>query len=371
MIGREADAPYNRPTLSKERLRREIGDEQTLLHPAEYYRSNEIELLLEHEVRRIGVKENVIEFSTAGALAYDRVLIATGTHPRYLTVPGSQSTGIYYLRSLRDCRRLSDALARCPRVVVVGTGFIGCEVAASARTLGCDVTLVGNTAPLAHALGAEFGDLYAQYHRAQGVDVRVGTSVERFEGTERLQRAVLLDGSRVECDVAVIGIGVEPSLEVLRDEPLAMQNGILVDEFCQTSAPGVFAAGDVASSWNPRYATRLRVEHFDNAQRQAVVAGKAMLGATEAYNPIPSFWSDQYSYRLRYRGYAPAWDALVFRGKMQDASFSGFYLKGGAVAAVCSLNRYKENYAAQRLIGKNIERRLLEDDQIDVKEIEV
>jgi 3-phenylpropionate/trans-cinnamate dioxygenase ferredoxin reductase subunit len=371
MIGRESDPPYNRPTLSKERLRHEISDPQALLHPANYYRSKAIELLLEHEVQRVNVVERTVQFSTAGTLAYDRVLIATGAHLRFLTVPGSQMAGIYYLRSLRDCRKLSDALAKRPRVLVVGTGFIGCEVAASARTLGCDVTLVGNKAPLAHALGAEIGDLYARYHRAQGVDVRIGTSVERFEGADRLERAVLLDGSRVECDVAVMGVGVEPSLEILRNEPVEVQDGILVDEFCQTSAPGVFAAGDVAFSWNPRYAKRLRVEHFDNAQHQAVVAAKAMLGPTEPYNPIPSFWSDQYSYKLQYRGHAPEWDALVFRGNREGASFSAFYLKGGAVQAVCSVNRYKENYAARRLIGKQVEPRLLADDEINVKEIEV
>lgn len=371
MIGREADPPYNRPTLSKERLRHEISDQQTLFHPDEYYRSKEIELLLEHEVQRVSVAEHTIHFSSAGTLAYDSVLIAAGAHLRYLTVPGGQTAGIYYLRSLSDCRNLSDALERRPRVLVVGTGFIGCEVAASARTLGCDVILVGTKAPLAHALGAEIGEIYTQYHRAQGVDVRIGTSIERFEGTDHLERALLLDGSRVECDVAVVGVGIEPALETLRNEPVEMHNGLVVDEFCRTSAPGTFAAGDVALSWNPRYATRIRVEHFDNAQHQAAVAAKAMLGMTEPYNPVPSFWSDQFAYHLRYRGYAPEWDSLVFRGKTQDASFSAFYLRGGELAAVCSINRYQENYAARRLIGKHVEPRLLEDDRINVKEIEV
>lgn len=372
MLGREADVPYNRPTLSKERLRAEITDEQALFHPVDYYRAKEIELLLEHEVQRVSVAEHAIHFVNAGTLAYDRVLIATGAHLRYLTAPGSELEGVYYLRSLRDCRNLSETLKERPRVLVVGTGFIGCEVAASARTVGCDVTLVGNKAPLAHALGAEIGEFYSQYHRAQGVDVRIGSTAERFTGSSRLQRALLSDGSNVECDVAVIGIGVEPSIDIVRNEPVeTAHDGILVNEFCQTSAPDVFAVGDAAFSWNPRYAKRLRIEHFDNAQHQAVVAAKAMLGPTEAYNPIPSFWSDQYSYGLQYRGHSTDWDSLVFRGSGPDGSFSAFYLKSGVVQAVCSVNRYKENYAARRLIGKHIEPRLLEDERINIKEIEV
>lgn len=371
MIGKEADPPYNRPTLTKERLRSEISDEQALFHPADYYRSKQIELLLEHEVRRVNVVESAITFANGQTLAYDRVLIATGAHLRYLSVPGNQLEGVYYLRSLRDCRTLSDVLRHRPRVLVVGTGFIGCEVAASARTIGCDVTLVGNTPPLAHALGPEIGSVYEQYHRAQGTNVRVGASAQSFEGTTHLERATLSDGSIVECDVAVVGVGVEPSLDVLQNEPVEMHNGILVNEFCQSSAPRVFAAGDVANSWNPRYATRVRVEHFDNAQYQAVVAAKAMMGTTDPYNPIPSFWSDQYSYKLQYRGYAPHWDSLALRGNTHDASFSAFYLKNGAVQAVCSVNRYKENYTARRLIGMQVDPHLLEDDKIDVKEIEV
>jgi 3-phenylpropionate/trans-cinnamate dioxygenase ferredoxin reductase subunit len=371
MIGREADPPYNRPTLSKERLRDEIGDEQALFHPLEYYRSKEIELLLEHEVQHIDVNGHEIRFSKGSARSYDRVLIATGAQLRRISTPGSDLAGIYYLRSLGDCRNLNEALRQRPRVLVLGTGFIGCEVAASARTLGCDVTLVGNSAPLTHALGAEIGDLYTQYHRGQGVVVRTGTSVERFEGQDRLERAVLRDGNRVECDVAVIGVGVQPLLEILKNEPVESGDGILVDEFCKTNVPDVFAVGDVASSWNPRFAKRLRVEHFDNAQRQAAVAAKALLGPTDPYNPIPSFWSDQYSYSLQYRGHATDWDGLEYRGNLQEGSFTAFYMKDGMVQAICSVNRYKENTAARHLIGKRVEPRLLKDDQVNVKDIEV
>jgi 3-phenylpropionate/trans-cinnamate dioxygenase ferredoxin reductase subunit len=369
MIGAEADLPYNRPTLSKERLRGEINDEQTLLHPAADYQAADIEVLREHRVQHVGVREKIITLSDGSTLAYDRSLIATGAHVRRLDAPGSDLPGLHYLRSLRDCAALSDVLKTRPRVLVVGTGFIGCEVAASARTMGCEVTLAGRTAPLAHVLGPEMGDIYAQYHRSAGVHVRTGTYVERFQGDGRLESALLFDGTRVECDVAVVGIGVEPTSDVLHGEPIEAEDGLLVNEFGQTSVPSIFAAGDVALSWNPRYGKRIRVEHFDNAQRQAVVVAKAMLGSTDPYNPIPSFWSDQFSYGLQYRGYATSWDSIVFRGDTAGGSFSAFYVKSGTLQAACSVNRYKENSAARKLIGKRVDVEILADDRADLKEV--
>jgi 3-phenylpropionate/trans-cinnamate dioxygenase ferredoxin reductase subunit len=371
MIGAESDAPYNRPALSKERLRGEVTDEQTLLHPLADYQAHEIELLLERRVRHVGVIEKTIAFEDGTSLQYDRVLVATGAHVRKLDAPGSDLPGVHYLRSLRDCASLADVLRNRPRVLVIGTGFIGCEVAASARTIGCDVTLAGRTPPLAHVLGTELGEVYAEFHRSAGVTLKSGTYVERFEGNGRLESAVLFDGTRIACDVAVVGIGVEPTMGIFRREPIEMGNGILVNEFGQSSVPSVFAAGDVAFAWNPRYGQRLRVEHFDNAQRQAVVVAKAMLGPTDPYNPIPSFWSDQFTHGLQYRGYAPSWDSLVFRGDKSAASFSTFYMKSGALQAVCSINRYKENSAARHLIGKHVDPAVLSDEQVNLKEVQV
>ena len=369
MIGQERDPPYNRPALSKERLRGQLADEQVFFHPRSYYDAKKIEVLTVETVARIDLKARSVELQSRGTLSYDKLLIATGAELRRLDAPGCDLAGLHYLRSLEDCRRLHDVLQGRPRVLVVGTGFIGCEVAASASMLGCEVTLAGNTAPLAHALGPEVGDIYAGYHRSSGVAVRIGVSVVRFEGRERIERAVLSDETGVSCDVVIAGIGVMPVTNVLRGESIEMENGIVVDELCRTSVPGVFAAGDVAAFWSPRYKTRMRLEHFDNAQNQAAVAAKAMLARDERYDPIPSFWSDQFSYRLQYRGFAPRWDDVVFRGNPREASFSAFYVRGGEVQAVCSVNRYKENYAARRLIGKRVEPKSLADDAVDVKEL--
>lgn len=355
MIGAETDPPYNRPNLSKERLRGEISDEQALLHPPDYYREKRIDLLLEQQIRHVNVIERLVELSGGLAISYDRLLIATGAHPRRLNAPGGDLEGVHYLRSLRDCAELCNVLQRRPRVLVAGTGFIGCEVAASARKLDCDVTIVGRSAPLEHALGKDLSEIYSRYHRDAGVVLHLQTFVERFEGDGRLERAVLFDGTTVPCDVAIVGIGVAPSFDIVRGEPLETGDGILVDELCRTSVPHVFAAGDVACAWNPRYAARLRIEHFDNARRQAAAAAKTMLGATEAYNPIPSFWSEQYSYGMQYRGYTRAWDSVVFRGAPADGSFSAFYLSNGVLQAVCSVNRYKENSTARGLIGKAVD----------------
>jgi 3-phenylpropionate/trans-cinnamate dioxygenase ferredoxin reductase subunit len=368
LIGAERDVPYNRPMLSKERLRGEATDEQTFFHPAEQYRTLDVELALNHALTRVDFAERRIYAQDNSSWTFDKLLIATGAHPRHVET-AAELDGVYYLRSLVDCRALSDVLRQRPRVLVLGTGFIGCEVAASARTLGCEVTIVGRHPPLAHVLGEELGNIYTEYHRAHGIDVRSGVNVERFDGAGKVERAALSDGSTVACDVAVIGVGVTPAVEMLQGQPIEMRNGIVVNEFCQTNVPDVFAAGDVAFSWNPRYATHLRVEHFDNAQRQAAVAAKAMLGPTEPYNPIPSFWSDQFTYGLQYRGYAPAWDSVVLRGKPAEASFTAFYLSGGKLNAVCSINRYKENSAARKLIGKAVDPKALADDGVEINSL--
>lgn len=366
MVGPEQDPPYNRPALSKERLRSEVADEAVVFHPAEYYREKQIELLLGRKAVRVDSGARSILLENGDALQFEKALFATGAAVRRLN-GGRELPGVHYLRSLADCRVLNEVLQARPRVLVLGTGFIGCEVAASASALGCDVTLVGRTPPLAHVLGEEIGQIYSGYHRDNGVTVKSGVTVERFEGGGCVEKALLSDGTAVECDVGVIGIGVAPVLDIFQQEAIELRNGVVVNEFCESSVPGVYAAGDIAFSWNPRYQAHLRVEHFDNAQHQGTAAAKVMLGRREAYNPIPSFWSDQFDYKLQYRGYAPVWDAVVIRGKPDDASFTAFYVKDAKLQAVCSINRYKENYASRKLIGKVVDQKALQDDTADVK----
>jgi 3-phenylpropionate/trans-cinnamate dioxygenase ferredoxin reductase subunit len=257
-------------------------------------------------------------------------------------------------------------------VLVLGAGFIGCEVAASARGMGCEVVMMDIATPLARVLGERIGSAYAQLHRDRGVDVRIGESVVRFEGSEgRLEAAVLSGGGRIACELAVIGVGVAPATSYLDGQPIDLDNGIVVDELCQSSAPGVFAAGDVAHWWHPGYGERIRVEHFDNAQMQGAAAARSMLGKGEPYAPIPTFWSDQYDWRLQSAGRFSGHEEVVFRGRLEAGEFSAFYLKEGKIRGCLAVNRTKDLSAARRLMaaGRAVSGEQLADESVDLKKL--
>ena len=235
-------------------------------------------------------------------------------------------------------------------MLVVGTGFIGCEVAASARQVGCEVTLAGPSLPMEHVLGKEIAALYADRHLANGVSLRVGMTVTEFRGSRAVEAVRLSDGSELACDIAVVGVGVAPAIGWLGSQ-VAVSDGVDTDELCRTNVRGIFAAGDVACSWRPRLKRRVRLEHFDNAESQGAAAGRAMHGNTRPYDPIPFFWSDQYDVSLQYYGFARDWDRVVLRRHAGDDSLIAFYLKDGRVEAACTLNRSQDANVVKRLIG--------------------
>jgi 3-phenylpropionate/trans-cinnamate dioxygenase ferredoxin reductase subunit len=369
MLGSEPEPPYERPPLSKQRLRGEISKENVLLRVAEFYALNAIELHLDDAVMRVDSAQRFIESAKGRRVAYDKLLLATGAAPRRLAIPGHQLPDIHYLRTLRDCEHLRERLLQRPRVLVIGTGFIGCEVAASARQLGCDVALIGQGLPLERVLGPEVGEIFAARHRSQGIEVQTGANIVEFRGSARVEEALLSDRSIVRCDLVIVGVGVSPSLEAV-PEGMELDNGIVTDEFCRTSMENIFAAGDVAISWRPRLNQRVRFEHFDNAQLQGAAAGLAMAGTMQSYDPIPFFWSDQFDLNLQYYGYAPGWDTCVLRGKPADNSFSAFYLREGRIEAVCNVNRFQELNAAKRLLGKEgVPAHKLADDDADLAKL--
>jgi 3-phenylpropionate/trans-cinnamate dioxygenase ferredoxin reductase subunit len=369
LLGDESDLPYERPPLSKQRLRGEIPKEGVLLRNAEFYAINAIELRLGDAVVRVDPAERYVEPARERRLAYDKLLIATGATPRRLTIPGHRLQGIHYLRTLDDCEHIRERLEQQPRVLVVGAGFIGCEVAASARQVGCDVVLVGQGLPLEHVLGHEVGEIYAAYHRSQGIELKTGEAIVEFRGSGRVEEALLSDQTTVSCDLVILGIGVSPSLEVV-PKGMELENGIVTDEFCRTSVENIFAAGDVASSWRPRLGRRVRFEHYDNAQLQGSAAGRAMVDKTQPYDPIPFFWSDQFDLGLQYYGYAAAWDTCVLRGMPAEHSFTAFYLRNGHVEAICNVNRSRELSAAKRLLGQTgISAHVLADDGADLAQL--
>jgi 3-phenylpropionate/trans-cinnamate dioxygenase ferredoxin reductase subunit len=368
LFSEEIDAPYERPPLSKDRLRGEISEERVLLTLPNYYEDHAIELQLAERVARIDPSLRTLELSGGNRVSYDKLLMATGAALRRIDVPGHYLDGVVYLRTLRDCETLRGLLQQHPRVLIVGTGFIGCEVAASARQLGCDVTLSGPELPLAHVLGKELSEIYSGYHRSKGVTLKTGVKTTAFSGAGRVEKALFSDGSTVNCDLVVVGIGVTPNIELVGGL-VKTENGIVTDEFCRTDVESVFAAGDVANSWHPRLGSSARLEHFDNAQRQGEAAAKTMIGKPEGFDTVPFFYSDQYEFGLIYRGLARSWDKVVIRGKPETGSFSAFYLKDRRVLAICSLNRRAESMIAMRLLYHEVDDAMLMNESVDIDRI--
>jgi 3-phenylpropionate/trans-cinnamate dioxygenase ferredoxin reductase subunit len=284
-------------------------------------------------------------------LEFSKLLLATGAEPRRLPVPGADLEGVHYLRSFADSDALRAAIEASSRVAVIGAGWIGAEVAASARQKGLEVTLIEQLdVPLERVLGREVGEVYGAIHRDQGVDLRCGVAVEAIEGSGRAERVRLADGYTVDCDFVVVGIGVAPRVALAEAAGLEVGDGILVDERLKTSADNVFAAGDVASAWHPFFEQRLRVEHWHNALEQGPAAARSMLGAGDPYDKIPYFFSDQYDVGMEYAGYATDWDEVVFRGDVDAREFIAFWLKDGRVLAGMNVNVWDVTDDLQALI---------------------
>lgn len=372
LIGSEDERPYERPPLSKGFLLGATARERLFLQPAPFYAEQQIELLPGVQVRRIVPDRQLVEFENGEGIRFDRLLIATGVRPRQLRVPGADLPGIVMLRTLRDAEVLSAALAGSPRVVLVGAGFIGAEIAAACRARGLSVTLIEALAtPLQATLGAQVGEIYAAIHRDAGVDLRLQEGVVAFHGTARVESVALRSGGRLPCDLVVIGIGTVANTELLEGSALQADNGIIVDEFCRASMPHVYAAGDVARWWHPALRRHLRVEHWENAELQGRAAARAMLGILEPYAPVPYFWSDQYEYALQYLGHHSHDDQQVLRGSLAQRAFTLFYLREGVPVAALILNRPRDGTPARRLIaaGLPVDSTRLADDTIDLRSL--
>ena len=339
LLGAEAHPPYNRPPLSKGYLRGSDRFEDQLVNPADAYLQRNIELRLGARVTAVDARARVVILDGGERVPYDRLLVATGGRNRPLTTPGAGLDGIFQLRTVDDCDRIRAAARGARRAVIVGLGFIGSEVAASLRQMGLEVAAVeGHRAPLARALGEEVGGVLAAIHRDKGVDLALGDSVAAFEGAGTVERVRTAKGRVLECDLVVAGIGIAPNTEVLAAAGAVVDHGVLVDERCRTSLPDVWAAGDVASHLHPLFG-RLRVEHWNNALHQGQAAARSILGRTDPYDYVHSFWSDQYEHVIEYVGFAASWDQLVFRGRLEDRKFLGFYLAGGVLRAAVGFDR--------------------------------
>ena len=339
LIGAEPQLPYNRPPLSKGYLRGQERFEDQVVNPADYYTQHDIKLRLGVRVTRVDPGRKVVGLDGGEEVPYDRLLVATGGRNRTLTTPGAELPGIFQLRTVEDCDRIRAVARSGARAVVIGLGFIGSEVSASLRQMGLAVTAIeGHPVPLARVLGNEVGTVLAEIHREKGVELVMEDAVSAFEGAGRLERLRTKGGLTLECDLVVAGIGIAPNSELLAGAGAAVDNGILVDALCQSSLPGVYAAGDVANHLHPLFG-RLRVEHWNNGFQQGRAAARTMLGGTQPYDYLHSFWSDQYEHLLEYVGYATHWDRVVFRGDPGSRKFLGFFLKDGTLRAAMGLNR--------------------------------
>lgn len=337
LIGDEPERPYERPPLSKDYLRGE-RDDLSWVHEESFYSENGIDLQTSTSVTGIDPAAKTVLIEEADPEPYDRLLLATGCEPRRIGVPGADLEGIHYLRSAADSAALGERFLEGPRVAVVGAGWIGSEVAASARQKGCEVTLVEpQEVPLQSVLGTEVGGVYAEIHLEQGVDFKSGTGVEAFLGEGSVSK-VRTTAGEIEADLVVVGVGAVPRTGLAEAAGLELNNGVPVDAGLRTEAEGIYAAGDIANQFHPFFNDRIRVEHWANARRQGFAAGRSMAGAEVIYDDLPYFFSDQYDVGMEYVGFASDWDEVVIRGSKESREFIAFWLKDGRIQAGMNVN---------------------------------
>jgi 3-phenylpropionate/trans-cinnamate dioxygenase ferredoxin reductase subunit len=351
LLGAEPERPYERPPLSKDYLRGEADRTAVWLQEDPgWYEQHDVELRTSTPVASLDVAGRAVVLDGGERVGYDALLLATGAEPKRLPVPGADLPGVHLLRTVEDSDALRSVLDAGGRLVVVGAGWIGCEVAASARQRGLEVTVVEPLSlPLERVLGPELGAFYRDVHVDQGVQFRLADSVAAIEGAGRAERVRTNDGATLDCDAVVIGVGVAPRT-VLAEGVLDVDNGILVDAGLRTSADGVFAAGDVANHDHPLLG-RLRVEHWANALEQGPAAARAMLGQDVTYDRVPYFFSDQYDVGMEYAGLSRPDDEVVFRGDPESGEFIAFWLRDGRVVAGMNVNVWDVNEHIQALVG--------------------
>ena len=353
LIGEENYPPYERPPLSKELLRGDDGYERTFLNPAEFYAGKGIEHRPGTRVEGIEAEAHRLRLGDGETFDYDKLLLTTGGRVRRLTLPGAELDGVHYLRGIDDSLAIRKALAADASIVIIGGGFIGLEVAASARARGCAVSVIEmQDVLLGRVADPEIGRLLAEVHGAHGVEVLTGIGVERLDGDGRVRRVGCSNGRTLDADAVIVGIGIIPNAELAEEAGLEVDNGIVVDVFGRTSDPDIHAAGDVANHPNPILGHRVRLESWQNAQNQGISVARNMCGVGAPYAEVPWFWSDQFDINLQMAGAPESWDRLVWRGDPASNRFIVFYMAGDVVVAVNAFNLGREVRIARNLIER-------------------
>ena len=352
IISDDPERPYERPPLSKGLLLGSAERDSTFVHEADWYTKNDVDLRT--GIRAEAIDKDAHEVVLAGGerVGYSRLLLATGARPRRLPVPGADLDGVHYLRTLADSDRLGSLLTESTRLVIIGAGWIGLEIAAAARARGAAVTVVEMAhLPLQRVLGDTIAEVFAGLHREHGVTFHFDAGVAELRGSGgRVGEVVLADGTVLPADAVLVAVGAQPNTELAEAANLPVDNGVLVDASLASGEPDIFAAGDVANAEHPLLNTRVRVEHWANALNMGPVAAKAMMGRDASYDLLPYFYTDQYDLGMEYSGLAPAESEVVVRGDLAAREFIAFWVDGGRVLAGMNVNIWDVTDDIQALV---------------------
>jgi len=355
LVSDEPQLPYQRPPLSKKFLCGEMAADRLLFRHQSFYDEHRVELKLGVRATGLDPAARRVVLSNGEEVAYDRLLLCLGAGSRLLTCPGADLPGVHYLRSIADVPKIQEGLKPGARAVIIGGGYIGLETAATARKMGCAVTVLEMADRVMNrVVASNVSEYFAHEHRTQGVKLVCNTRVVRLEGKSRVERVVCADGSTHEADLLVVGVGAVANMQLAGDAGLSCENGIVVDEYCRTSDPAIYAAGDCTYHPSPRFEMRVRLESVDNAFEQAKTAALNMLGRPTVHDRVPWFWSDQFDNKLLIVGLSQGHDQQVTRGDPATRSFTVCYLKGGELLAVEAINHSKDYMAARKLIADRV-----------------
>jgi 3-phenylpropionate/trans-cinnamate dioxygenase ferredoxin reductase subunit len=369
ILGDESFPPYQRPPLSKQYLSGTMPLERVYVRAEKFYTDKNIDLRLQTRVDLIDPAKKEVKTTEGETIAYEKLLIATGSRPRILNIEGSKLNGIHYLRTIADVDQIQASMKKAKNVVIVGGGYIGLEVASVAISAGHNVTVLEmEERILQRVTTPEMSEYYHDLHTARGLKILTNTTVSGFEGDGHVSK-VLCGDTAIEADLVLVGIGIVPNIEIAADAGIECENGITVDDHCKTSDPDIYAIGDCSNHPNPLLGRRLRLESVPNAMEQARVATTNMLGGDRIYASIPWFWSDQYELKLQMVGFSADGDTQVLRGDKAANQFAIFYLKDGNVVAVDAVNSPREFMICKQLYGKPVDAKVLADPETDLKSL--